>query len=85
MKVTSVVSCGALAASVSGQNGNAFFEGPDFNVTEALIDVGFNVSAIPELADLVDHLSLTACSVAVILPYSAILTREAHDHCSALH
>lgn len=67
MKAASIISLGAFAAGVLGQTGDAVFEDPDFNVTEALIDIGFNVSAIPELADLVERSSLAACSIAVSL------------------
>jgi hypothetical protein len=67
MKAASIIPLAALAAGVLGQTGNVVFEDSDFNVTEALIDIGFNVSAIPELADLVERSSLTACSIAVSL------------------
>ncbi|CAI9626382.1 unnamed protein product [Alternaria burnsii] len=40
------------------------FEAPDFNVTNALIGNGVNVSAIPELANLVVRSSLSGCSIA---------------------
>jgi hypothetical protein len=37
----------------------------DFNVTEALLDNGINVSAIPDLAGLVVRSSLSGCAIAV--------------------
>jgi hypothetical protein len=49
-------------AVVQGQD---TFEAPNFNVTEALIENGVNVSAIPELAGLVVRSSLNGCSIAV--------------------
>ncbi|KAE8857761.1 hypothetical protein P3342_012264 [Pyrenophora teres f. teres] len=56
-------SLGALtvAAGVSSQD---IFEPPNFNVTEALIQNGVNVSAIPELAGLIVRSSLKGCSIA---------------------
>jgi len=51
-----------VAAGVSSQD---TFEPPDFNVTEALIQNGVNVTAIPELAGLVVRSSLKGCSIAV--------------------
>ncbi|KAI8933444.1 hypothetical protein NX059_010058 [Plenodomus lindquistii] len=53
---------GALTTAVFPQNG--VFESADFNVTEALIGNGVNVSAIPQLAGLVDRTSLSGCSIA---------------------
>jgi hypothetical protein len=50
-----------LASLVASQT----FEAPDFNVTEALIDQGVNVSALPELAGLVERSSNSACNIAV--------------------
>ena len=41
------------------------FEPTDFNATDALIDLGVNVSAIPALDDLVSRSSLSGCSTAV--------------------
>ncbi|KAF2641381.1 FAD-binding domain-containing protein [Massarina eburnea CBS 473.64] len=53
MKVTSLFPFGAFLAGVVAQNGNdAVFEPADFNATEALLNTGFNISAIPELAEL---------------------------------
>ena len=50
-----------LASLVASQT----FEAPDFNITEALIDQGVNVSALPELAGLVERSSNLACNIAV--------------------
>jgi len=50
-----------FASFVASQN----FEASDFNVTEALIDQGVNVSALPELAGLVERSSNLACNIAV--------------------
>ncbi|KAF2125375.1 FAD-binding domain-containing protein [Dothidotthia symphoricarpi CBS 119687] len=49
-----------LASSVASQ----VFEAVDFNVTEALIAQGVNVSALPELATLVERSSDQACHIA---------------------
>ncbi|KAF2124148.1 FAD binding domain-containing protein [Dothidotthia symphoricarpi CBS 119687] len=60
MKFITVVSLSAIAAG--GLAGT--FEPTDFNVTEALIANGVNVSAIPELEGLVERSSPSACSIA---------------------
>ncbi|CAO2652281.1 Nn.00g005640.m01.CDS01 [Neocucurbitaria sp. VM-36] len=60
MKVTTVVSLSALVAGALG----SIFEPADFNVTESLVNNGINVTAIPELAGLVERSSLSACSIA---------------------
>lgn len=64
MKATSFVTALALGVGVSAQTGDVF-EAPDFNITEALLDNGVNVSAIPELAGLVERTLLSGCSIAV--------------------
>ncbi|KAI4660763.1 uncharacterized protein J4E79_005331 [Alternaria viburni] len=51
----------AVAAGASTQD---VFEPADFNVTEALIDNGINVSTIPALAGLAARSSLKGCSIA---------------------
>lgn len=43
------------------------FEPTDFNVTDALLDNGVNISAIPALAGLVTRSSPSACSIAACL------------------
>jgi hypothetical protein len=53
------------AALVAGAVSQATFEPADFNITEALLDNGVNVSAIPELAPLVERSLLSGCSIAV--------------------
>jgi hypothetical protein len=50
-----------LATLVASQT----FEAPDFNVTEALLDQGVNISRLPELAGLVERSSDLACNIAV--------------------
>jgi hypothetical protein len=64
MKFFEKISLGALAVA-AGVTAQDAFEPADFNVTEALIDNGINVSAIPELAGLVVRSSLKGCSIAV--------------------
>jgi hypothetical protein len=51
----------ALAAGALSQ----VFEPTDFNITEALLDNGVNVSAIPDLAPLAERSILSGCSAAV--------------------
>ncbi|KAI4921219.1 uncharacterized protein J4E92_008208 [Alternaria infectoria] len=55
------VSSAALVAGVVSQ---ATFEPADFNVTEALLNNGVKVSALPELAPLAERSSLDGCSIA---------------------
>ena len=73
MRLIAAIACGTLAATarVSAQD---TFEAPDFNVTEALIQNGVNVSAMPELAQLATRSSLSGCSVAV--SFGAVLLRS---------
>jgi hypothetical protein len=69
MKYTA--SSAALVACVASQ---ATFEPADFNVTEALLDNGVNVSYIPELAPLVERSVLSGCSIAVSTSYGLCQT-----------
>ena len=50
MKVTPAVSIGALTAGALAQSGANTFEKADFNIAEALIGNGVNVSAIPAVS-----------------------------------
>ena len=50
-----------LASCVASQ----IFEPADFNVTKALIAQGVNVSALPQLASLVERSSDRGCDIAV--------------------
>lgn len=64
-KIISIAVVTALAAQAFGQ-ADVTFEAPDFNVTQALIDNGVDVSTIPELSGLVERtLDLAPCSIAV--------------------
>ena len=64
MKTIATISVCAFVAGTVAQI--AAFEPADFNVTEALIHNGVNVSAIPELSSLVERtLDLTPCSIVV--------------------
>lgn len=67
MKLIGVAALGALTAGVWADS----FEPADFNVTEALLDTGLNVSAIPGLAGLAERSFLSACSIAVRRTHSA--------------
>lgn len=51
----------ASAATVLGQT----FEPADFNITEALLEQGVNVSAIPKLSELAERSTTAGCSIAV--------------------
>jgi hypothetical protein len=62
MRVSSLVSLGFMPSGILAQD---VFEPADFNVTEALLNNGVNVSAIPELSGLADRSLLGGCSVAV--------------------
>jgi len=64
MKFVEKVMCGTLAVMV-GASAQDTFEAPDFNVTEALIQNGVNVTAMPELAGLAIRSSSSGCSIAV--------------------
>jgi len=59
-----LLSCSLLATSaiVSAQEQ---FESPDFNVTEALLKNGVDVSDIPALSGLVERSSVQSCAIAV--------------------
>ena len=61
MKLAGIISLNAVAVGAWAST----FEPAEFNVTEALIDNGLNVSAIPELVGLVERSSISACSIAV--------------------
>jgi hypothetical protein len=57
------LSLGALAVTAFAQD---VFESADFNITEALLSNGVNVSALPELDGLSERRSLfSPCSAAV--------------------
>ena len=70
MKLFSVAAIAALTASSVAQDS---FETPDFNVTEALVEQGVNISTLPELAGLVERSSNLACSIAVSAIYCNLL------------
>ncbi|CAN9233601.1 unnamed protein product [Alternaria sp. RS040] len=53
-----------LLATLATLVASQAFEAPDFNVTEALLDQGVNISALPELAGLVERSSDLACNIA---------------------
>jgi hypothetical protein len=61
MRFTAIILIGAFAAGTIASR----FEPVDFNVTQALLDNGVQVAAIPGLAGLVNQSSPNACSIAV--------------------
>lgn len=66
MKASIAVSIGAVAAGAFAQSDTNIFEAPEFNITEALIDNGIDVSSLPELSGLVERtLDLSPCAIAV--------------------
>lgn len=72
--IAPVLACGV--AGVNAQTGE--FEVPDFNVTEALLANGINVSALPELAPLVERTLASGCSIAVgVFPPKHLIIHEA--------
>lgn len=68
----------ALAGSVMSCSAQDSFENADFNVTEALLKQGVDVSTLPELAGLATRSSDQACSIAVRLSHliHAVLIRR---------
>ncbi|KAF2850316.1 FAD binding domain-containing protein [Plenodomus tracheiphilus IPT5] len=60
MRINRVLSISALAANALSST----FEPADFNITEALLGNGVNITAFPELAGLVERSDLKACSIA---------------------
>jgi hypothetical protein len=73
MRFVQKLSLGALAVA-AGTSAQDVFEPVNFNVTEALIDNGVNVSAIPELAGLVVRSSSKGCSIAVSFVHPVVPT-----------
>ncbi|KAF2001647.1 Glucooligosaccharide oxidase [Amniculicola lignicola CBS 123094] len=63
MRVASFVLLGALGA-LGGVEAQSTFEPTDFNITEALVDLGVNITALPQLEGLVERSSSGACSIA---------------------
>lgn len=63
MRTSTILPAIAFAAGIRAQTGE--FEAPDFNITEALIANGINVSALPQLAPFIERSSLSGCSIAV--------------------
>ena len=61
MHLLSPLLLAASAVTVLAQT----FEPADFNVTEALLEHGVNVTAIPELSGLAERSSTAGCSIAV--------------------
>lgn len=72
MKTSLVVPFLALGARHAIAQTADGFEAPDFNITEALIRNGINISAIPELSGLTERTLLSGCSVAVCPPARSI-------------
>jgi hypothetical protein len=64
MRTYSLSAIFALSTGVIAQAGDVF-EALDFNITEALIHNGVNISAIPELGNFVERTLLSGCSTAV--------------------
>ena len=66
MRISPAIALGFTPAGIWAQD---VFEPPNFNVTQALLDNGVNVSAIPELAGLAERSLSSGCSIAVSLVY----------------
>jgi hypothetical protein len=72
MKTSLITSLGAFALSATAQD---VFEPSDFNVLEALVTNGVNVSALPDLAALTEKRSLSSpCAAAVSSSSSSKVT-----------
>jgi hypothetical protein len=65
MRVSLLVPSGTLVAGALAQS---MFEPTNFNVTQALLDKGVDVSSIPQLKGLVERSSSSECSIAVSTP-----------------
>lgn len=55
----------SILGSVVGTAVAQTFEPVDFNVTEGLLDLGVNVTQLPELNDLVERSASSYCPAAV--------------------
>lgn len=77
MRVSLVSSVLALSTAIVAQTDDVF-EAPDLNITAALVGNGVNISAIPELAALVERTLLSGCSIAV--GQSSMLPKHPADH-----
>ena len=66
MRVSPIIALVFTSAGVWAQD---VFEPPNFNVTEALLNNGVNVSAIPDLAKLAERSLSSGCSIAVSLKF----------------
>lgn len=70
-----------LLAAVGGfAFGQDTFEPTDFDIENALLDLGVNVSALPELAPLVERSSLAGCSIAVSSATSHLQQQFAYNY-----
>lgn len=62
----------SVAAFLAGALAQRTFEPADFNVTDALLENGVDISAIPELAELAGNLQerslINGCTIAVRRP-----------------
>lgn len=57
----------SVLGSVVGTAVAQTFEPVDFNVTEGLLDLGIDVTQLPELSDLVERSTNSHCAAAVSL------------------
>jgi hypothetical protein len=62
MRVSSIISLGFMPSGIIAQD---VFEPADFNVTEALLANGVNVSGLPELSEIGARSILSGCSITV--------------------
>jgi hypothetical protein len=60
MRVSSIISLGFMPSGIIAQD---VFEPADFNVTEALLANGVNVSGLPELSEIGARSILSGCSI----------------------
>jgi hypothetical protein len=71
MRTSAILPALCLGAGTGVYAQTGVFEVLDFNITEALLANGINVSSLPELAPLVERTLFSGCSIAV----STFLTR----------
>jgi hypothetical protein len=62
---------GALSGAAVAQTS---FESPDFNVTEGLLDLGIDITELPELTEFVERSAISSCAPVV----SPIVKSEVH-------
>jgi hypothetical protein len=55
----------SLLGAFSGAAVAQTFESPDFNVTEGLLDLGIDITELPELTEFVERSAISSCAPVV--------------------